>query len=600
MSRSLLRRSFFLFATSLLACSSSGSEVPSDQADTGSSDTDPDAEEPKPVCGDGKKEGSELCDDGNMIGGDGCETDCTYTCKEGTAEGDKACDDGNPCTGTEKCGPGNVCLKGTPLAESASCGMSKMCKGGLCVDITCGDGVTTAPEECDDANTTNGDGCDSCKFTCLSTDTARNCKSTNACVANGTCADATHTCTAGANLADGTACGSGMLCKAGVCTGASCGNGTLDAGEECDPPAAGTCDATCKKITAAVCGNGKRETGEQCDDGNVLNLDGCDSKCKFEQDHRANGLTMVFTTDTFCASNQLGSAIASSGQSTIQTSLGDGVKAGTTNVLFKFFDLDDLTGTADPALNVGGLGGSPVMAPAGVTYDGTKDLDWWYTVDPVTIDATRTPPAAALLAAKITAKKLEAGPGNLSLILSFGGMPSTMKLTSVKIAATIGAASVPTKSTSATPGHLASANIDPALQSFGTMSNGQLCGNVTASSLQKVPVPTALLSGATACVEGFTTANSLLDVIIRGCSTLGGIIRVINPRQPDKEDPTVMPVGSGPPYTLSASSTSTKIVDRCRSGSTTYNAGTTQYDQCLNDAAYSAYFRFTTDRVIIK
>lgn len=598
-----MRRSFFgsslvVLAATLIGCGSSGNEIPADAVDTGG-DSDPDTTDPLPVCGDGKKEGSELCDDGNTTGGDGCEADCTPTCIPGT-EGDKKCNDGNPCNGTETCAVNN-CVMGTPLAESASCGTGKMCKGGLCVDITCGDMVVTAPEECDDANTTNGDGCDSCKFSCLSTDATRNCKSTNACVADGTCDDSKHTCTAGANVADGTACGSGMICKAGVCTGASCGNGTVDTGEECDPPAAGTCDAACKKIVAAVCGNGKRETGEQCDDGNTTNLDGCDSKCKFEQDHRANGLTMVFTTDTFCTANQLGSAIASSGQSQIQTSLSNAVKDGSTNVLFKFFDLEDLTGTADPAMSLGGMGGTPAMAPTGVTYDGTKDLDWWYTVDPLSIDATRNPPAAALIAGKITAKKLEAGPGALTIVLALGGMPSAMQLSAVKIAATIGTANAPTKATgTTTPGHLASVNLDPALQSFSTMSNGQLCGNVSAASLQKVPVPSALLTGTTACTEGFTTANSLLDVLIRGCRTLGGIIRVINPKQPDKEDPAAPAAGSGPPYTLSASSTSTKIVDRCQSGGTTYNKGTPEFDACLKDAAYSAYFRFTTDRVIVK
>src|SRR5260221_623272 len=49
-----------------------------------------------------------------------------------------------------------------------------------------------------------------------------------------------------------------------------------------------------------VCGDGARTGAEQCDDGNVVNLDGCDSACRFEQSHRANALTMQFATDTNC------------------------------------------------------------------------------------------------------------------------------------------------------------------------------------------------------------------------------------------------------------------------------------------------------------
>ena len=33
---------------------------------------------------------------------------------------------------------------------------------------------------------------------------------------------------------------------------------------------------------APVCGNGLKEVGEQCDDGNLVNGDGCSSKCTLE------------------------------------------------------------------------------------------------------------------------------------------------------------------------------------------------------------------------------------------------------------------------------------------------------------------------------
>jgi hypothetical protein len=46
------------------------------------------------------------------------------------------------------------------------------------------------------------------------------------------------------------------------CVG-SCGNGQVDPGEQCDPPAAHLCSATCQNIVE--CGNGRVDTGEQCD-----------------------------------------------------------------------------------------------------------------------------------------------------------------------------------------------------------------------------------------------------------------------------------------------------------------------------------------------
>jgi fibro-slime domain-containing protein len=80
----------------------------------------------KTVYGDGKKEGGEACDDGNLIDGDGC---------------------------------------------SATCSLEPRCTAGFC-DSKCGDDIKLAPEACDDGNTRNGDGCsDACQiesgFSCV-------------------------------------------------------------------------------------------------------------------------------------------------------------------------------------------------------------------------------------------------------------------------------------------------------------------------------------------------------------------------------------------------------------------------------------------------
>jgi cysteine-rich repeat protein len=62
------------------------------------------------VCGDGfllKDEmgGGEICDDGNLVGGDGCAADCTVSvCGDGELAVDEECDDGNT-DGGDACGP---------------------------------------------------------------------------------------------------------------------------------------------------------------------------------------------------------------------------------------------------------------------------------------------------------------------------------------------------------------------------------------------------------------------------------------------------------------------------------------------------------------
>ena len=65
------------------------------------------------VCGDRNKEGTEACDDGDVVDGDGC---------------------------------------------SGTCSFEPDCSSGSCVSA-CGDAVKLAPEACDDGNSQDGDGC---------------------------------------------------------------------------------------------------------------------------------------------------------------------------------------------------------------------------------------------------------------------------------------------------------------------------------------------------------------------------------------------------------------------------------------------------------
>jgi fibro-slime domain-containing protein len=130
-------------------------------------------------CGDGMKVGTEECDDGNEAAGDGCspacfveaagptESDgwscptagqaCVRTkCGNGMREGSEPCDDGNNDLG-DGCTP--FCRR-EPVCPAA---------GGPC-NTVCGDGLLlpvdmAAGQACDDGNTLSGDGCSAdCKL----------------------------------------------------------------------------------------------------------------------------------------------------------------------------------------------------------------------------------------------------------------------------------------------------------------------------------------------------------------------------------------------------------------------------------------------------
>ncbi len=112
----------------------------------------------------------------------------------------------------------------------AACASSNDAPAGA---ATCGNATVETGEECDDGNTTAGDGCSA-------------------------------TCT-----------------NEG---GPNCGNGAVDPGEECDDgnkTSGDGCSSACKTEGGGPnCGNGKLDTGEECDDGNKTNGDGCEANCK--------------------------------------------------------------------------------------------------------------------------------------------------------------------------------------------------------------------------------------------------------------------------------------------------------------------------------
>ncbi|MGH7786427.1 MAG: hypothetical protein ACRERC_06140 [Candidatus Binatia bacterium] len=108
------------------------------------------------VCGDGRVEGNETCDDAALIGGDGCAGNCRVeTCWICSGEPSAcqiapgaACEDGEPCTAGDTCNAGALCVPGPP----PSCSDANVCTNDVCV---LGEGCThtnnTVP--CDDDST---------------------------------------------------------------------------------------------------------------------------------------------------------------------------------------------------------------------------------------------------------------------------------------------------------------------------------------------------------------------------------------------------------------------------------------------------------------
>ncbi len=132
--------------------------------DTGSGDSTPAdtaVDEIPENCGNGtvEEDEGEECDDDNDIDHDGCDSDCTWTCEE-----NDECQNGEPCDGFETCNPDeHLCMEGMPLVDGTvvhEADPRLICLSGISVDSVCGDGFTDAGvEECDDGNSTSGDGC---------------------------------------------------------------------------------------------------------------------------------------------------------------------------------------------------------------------------------------------------------------------------------------------------------------------------------------------------------------------------------------------------------------------------------------------------------
>lgn len=296
-------------------------------------------------CGDGIVTGTEQCEGANDVNGDGCDTDCMFSC-ENVTDG-RPCEPPTTCLVTPLCDDTTHTCSYQQLADLTPCNLDAAdptagtgaCINGVCETKYCGNGATESDlgEECDDGNQASGDGCEpDCHYSCLSSDSTRDCTPTSPCFVSAGCNETTHMCPATTIAANGTACGSSLVCIYGNCYDSFCGDGAVDAAmnEQCDDgnnvngdgcdtdctfscstasDCTGTLPSTCLQwacgtnhrcamaadgskdgqscgtggtctsgaCTAGTCGNGTLDAGEQCDDGNTVSGDGCEPYCVY-------------------------------------------------------------------------------------------------------------------------------------------------------------------------------------------------------------------------------------------------------------------------------------------------------------------------------
>ncbi len=257
------------------------------------------------VCGDGLVGPNEGCDDGNTVDDDECSNDCKLgSCGDGVVARNEACDDGNAdnsdaCTDSctvASCGDGLIWnTEGGAEAcdDGPDNGPGNACKDDCTANI-CGDGAVGPGEACDDGNLVAGDGCSAtCELEACGNmvlDPGESCD-------DGKDGDQDDGCT---DLCAAPKCGDGFeqaslseQCDLGAansntgactqtCKDAVCGDSLVLMGvEECDNGAGNGDTKACKSdCKLNVCGDGKAGPGEECDDGNGVDNDSCSNTCK--------------------------------------------------------------------------------------------------------------------------------------------------------------------------------------------------------------------------------------------------------------------------------------------------------------------------------
>ncbi|HRZ79112.1 MAG TPA: DUF4215 domain-containing protein [bacterium] len=241
-----------------------------------------------PVCGNGKIEGSEVCDGDTK----NCVDIDAERYLEGTATCADDCTEYDTRTCVRACTDGQTRCLVNVLQE---CSSKEWFDKEDCEDLYClpKDGTSRYQRvyECRELGTDNK--CSvvlACAMTCAGdADCLIGCEASSTEAAKGyyealmacgesPCAeDFTTTCLRNACPEEYQACRNDP--------GVICGNGFIEGTEECDDGNISVldgCSTECKNETPGTCNNGTIESGEQCEDGNIENGDGCSDSCRLE------------------------------------------------------------------------------------------------------------------------------------------------------------------------------------------------------------------------------------------------------------------------------------------------------------------------------
>jgi cysteine-rich repeat protein len=353
-------------------------------------------------CGNGIVEPGELCDDGNIVSGDGCRADCQSDERCGNAVLDPQRNEGCDCgDGSQSSLPPGCTGPNSDTTPGATC--TSQCK-----IVGCGDGAINGLEQCEGTNL-GGKTCADVGFyggtlQC----NAQLCRfDTSGCT--GTCGDNTindpsekcdGTDLAGKDCTDfgfytpgGLACTSFCSFDTAACSGGSCGDGVKNGPEDCDGADLGTADCTtigfydasglactglCSYDTSACtgrCGDGVKNGTEQCD-GTDLGTADC-TTVGFDYPSGL-GCTGLCSYDTSACTGRCGDGVLDPGE------VCDGAVPASLSCTYFGYDYGRLgcTGLCGPEFSQCGSFGFHTMAsgptPGDVNYpsiSGTSDHD---------------------------------------------------------------------------------------------------------------------------------------------------------------------------------------------------------------------------------
>jgi len=390
-------------------------------------------------------------------------------------------------------GPGEFCGDGIrqdpEQCDDGNTSDGDGCSADCLVEMECGDGSLDPGEQCDDGNTESGDGCDS------------------ECRREAFCGDG--------NVDEGEVCDdgdnfSGDGCRSDCQSDETCGNDIVDsaAGELCDDGNmmdGDGCSSTCTVVE--MCGDGTLDDSEECDDNNLDRFDGCGPDCSIERSLVVSSLLFGDRTVGCDYSgdgdpdNAFARALGPIGPLLNDMFLGDAPAEGNLLLALHMLGLDDPEAANDDSLAIAFMQATDVDDDPTNNLTGSGEL----AADPMAFDDMGRPTTS--FASRIMSSMLRGGPEDI--LLPIGFFPIELRQGQLR------------GTTTAAAGELTG------------LTDGLLCGAVPVSTIAVLPnILDMFLPGepAPAC-DGSDIPSSLADVLIGG--TPDGFLFPLRGSSPD-------------------------------------------------------------------